>query len=71
MGHEDHSGEKMLVKNLRRCRRFVAGDGTDICELLHPEREEEISMGYSLAHARLGFGSAGGHATSANRRVHA
>jgi len=58
MGHEDHSGEKMLVKNLRRCRRFVAGDGTDICELLHPDREEEISMGYSLAHARLGPGEA-------------
>jgi len=49
----------MLVKDLRRCRRFVAGDGTDICELLHPEREEEdISMGYSLAHARLGPGEA-------------
>jgi mannose-6-phosphate isomerase-like protein (cupin superfamily) len=45
----------MFIKDLSDCSRFVALDGTDICELLHPEREEEnLFMGYSLAHARLG-----------------
>jgi mannose-6-phosphate isomerase-like protein (cupin superfamily) len=49
----------MFIKDLSDCSRFVALDGTDICELLHPEREEEnLFMGYSLAHARLGPGEA-------------
>ena len=51
-------GEKMLIRDLKEGRRFAAIDGTDICELLHPDREEGISMGYSLAHAVLGPGVA-------------
>jgi mannose-6-phosphate isomerase-like protein (cupin superfamily) len=49
----------MFIKDLSDCSRFVALDGTDICELLHPGREEgDLFMGYSLAHARLGPGEA-------------
>jgi len=45
----------MFIKDLKNCPRFVALDGTDICELLHPGREnEDLEMGYSLAHALLG-----------------
>ena len=47
-----------MIRDLKEGRRFAARDGTDICELLHPDREEGISMGYSLAHARLGPGEA-------------
>ena len=54
----DFSGGKMLIRDLKEGRRFAAKDGTDICELLHPDREEGISMGYSLAHAILGLGEA-------------
>ncbi|MDF0591179.1 cupin domain-containing protein [Candidatus Methanocrinis natronophilus] len=43
---------------MRESPRFRAKDGTDICGLLHPAREEGISMGYSLAHAVLGPGEA-------------
>ena len=48
----------MLIRELRESPRFRAKDGTDICERLHPDREEGISMGYSLAHAVLGPGGA-------------
>lgn len=49
----------MLKKNLEDRPRFVSLDGTDICELLHPDREDEdLFMGYSLAHARLRPGEA-------------
>ena len=49
----------MFLKDLSECSRFVALDGTDICELLHSEREDgDFFMGYSLAHARLGPGEA-------------
>jgi mannose-6-phosphate isomerase-like protein (cupin superfamily) len=49
----------MFIKDLEDSPRFFAVDGTDICELLHPRREdEELFMGYSLAHARLGPGEA-------------
>jgi mannose-6-phosphate isomerase-like protein (cupin superfamily) len=49
----------MFIKDLSDYQRSVALDGTDICELLHPDREEQnLFMGYSLAHARLGPGEA-------------
>jgi mannose-6-phosphate isomerase-like protein (cupin superfamily) len=49
----------MFIKDLKDCPRFVVLDGTEICELLHPDREdEELFLGYSLAHARLGPGEA-------------
>ncbi len=49
----------MFIKDLINCPRLVALDGTDICELLHPGQEsEDLDMGYSIAHARLGPGEA-------------
>ncbi|MHB0936829.1 MAG: cupin domain-containing protein [Armatimonadota bacterium] len=49
----------MLIRDLRNARYFTAGDGTTLCEWLHPLREEErLQMGYSLAHARLQPGEA-------------
>jgi len=52
----------MFIKNLEDCPRFITLDGTEICELLHPDREEveveKLFLGYSLAHARLGPGEA-------------
>jgi len=49
----------MFKKDLSDGSRFIALDGTDICELLHPDREnEDLFMGYSLAHAQLRPGEA-------------
>ena len=47
----------MVVKHLRDCKEFVAGDGTRLREVLHPERDP-AEIGYSLAIARLGPGEA-------------
>jgi len=45
----------MLIKDVCDCKRFIALDGTNICELLHPDREDEdLKMECSLAHASLG-----------------
>jgi mannose-6-phosphate isomerase-like protein (cupin superfamily) len=47
----------VLVKDIRECSYFTAGDGSILCELLHPLREkEEISLHCSIAHARLPAG---------------
>lgn len=49
----------MLIRDLRDARYFTAGDGTTLCEWLHPAREEEhLQMGCSLAHAMLRPGEA-------------
>ena len=49
----------MLIRDLRQARSFTAGDGTTLCEWLHPLREEErLRMDYSLAHAMLRPGEA-------------
>ena len=45
----------MLVKYLKDCREFIAGDGSFLSELLHPEKAD-ISVGYSLAHAKVAAG---------------
>lgn len=45
----------MLVSSLSDCPEFVAGDGTLLRELLHPDKQPVI-IGYSLAHARLAPG---------------
>ena len=45
----------MLVKNLSDCPEFVAGDGTLLRELLHPDKQE-IELRYSLAHAIVPVG---------------
>jgi mannose-6-phosphate isomerase-like protein (cupin superfamily) len=40
----------MLIKDLRHCQQFIAGDHTVLRELLHPDKED-LSLRYSLAHA--------------------
>jgi len=42
----------MFVKNLKDCRKFVAGDYTVLRELLHPDKQS-LKLRYSLAHATL------------------
>ena len=45
----------MLVKYLKDCREFIAGDDSILREVLHPEKAD-ISVGYSLAHAKVDAG---------------
>jgi mannose-6-phosphate isomerase-like protein (cupin superfamily) len=52
----------MLVRRLRDCEQFVAGDGSVLRELLHPDKAE-TAIRYSLAHARV----APGQSTQAHR----
>ena len=40
----------MLVQKLSHCPEFVAGDGTLLRELLHPDKQP-LDLTYSLAHA--------------------
>ncbi|WP_088892817.1 cupin domain-containing protein [Leptolyngbya ohadii] len=40
----------MLIQKLRNCPEFVAGDGTNLRELFHPDKQP-IELRYSLAHA--------------------
>lgn len=42
----------MLVQKLDACAEFIAGDGTRLRELLHPDKQP-IALRYSLAHAVL------------------
>lgn len=42
----------MLVRHLKNCREFVAGDGSILRELLHPEKAD-LQISYSLAHAKV------------------
>lgn len=47
----------MLVKDIRKCSYFTARDGSILCELLHPLREEgKIALRCSIAHAYLPAG---------------
>jgi len=46
---------KMFIKDVESCIKFQAEDGTQICELLHSERDE-INLPYSIAHASLNPG---------------
>lgn len=45
----------MFVKRLKDCRQFIAGDGSILRELLHPEKVD-ILIRYSLAHAKVQAG---------------
>jgi mannose-6-phosphate isomerase-like protein (cupin superfamily) len=45
----------MLVRRLKNCEQFVAGDGSILRELLHPDKID-VAIHYSLAHARVGPG---------------
>lgn len=40
----------MLIQKLLNCPEFIAGDGTKLRELLHPDKQA-IDIRYSLAHA--------------------
>ena len=42
----------MFVTSLDECEEFVAGDGSLLRELLHPDKAP-IDIRYSLAHARV------------------
>ena len=42
----------MIIKKLNKCSAFIAGDKTIIRELMHPSNDE-VSIGYSLAHAEV------------------
>jgi len=52
----------MRVRRLRDCELFVAGDGSILRELLHPDKTG-LAIRYSLAHARV----APGEKTKAHR----
>ncbi|MGA7937213.1 MAG: cupin domain-containing protein [Kovacikia sp.] len=45
----------MLIRKLEACDEFVAGDGTLLRELLHPEKQS-LELRYSLAHAIVPVG---------------
>lgn len=47
----------MLVKDVAEARAIAAGDGSELRELLHPERDP-VALGYSLAHATVKPGRA-------------
>ena len=45
----------MLIQKLNACDEFIAGDGTQLRELLHPDKQA-VDLRYSLAHATLPAG---------------
>ncbi len=44
-----------MIKHLKACRAFVAGDGCVLREILNA-RKAPLKLRYSLAHARVGIG---------------
>lgn len=44
-----------MLKNLKDCEEFVAGDNSILRELLHPDKGD-MQIRYSLAHARVSPG---------------
>ena len=42
----------MIVKRLKDCKKFIAGDDSILRELLHPEKSG-LEIRYSLAHAKV------------------
>ncbi|HUS73944.1 MAG TPA: cupin domain-containing protein [Sedimentisphaerales bacterium] len=47
----------MLLTRLKDCKELVAGDGSILRELLHPEKAD-LQIRYSLAHAKVTAGQA-------------
>ena len=45
----------MLIQKLHNCEEFIAGDATQLRELLHPDKQP-VELRYSLAHAILPVG---------------
>jgi len=42
----------MFLKHLKDCREFIAGDGSILRELLHPEKAD-LQIRYSLAYVKV------------------
>ena len=42
----------MFLKHLKNCQEFIAGDGSTLRELLHPEKTD-LQIRYSLAYAKV------------------
>ncbi len=42
----------MLVRHLTDCEEFIAGDGSILREILHPDKTN-LRISYSLAHAKV------------------
>ena len=45
----------MLIRHLQDCEMFIAGDNTQLRELLHPDKQS-LDLRYSLAHAVVPVG---------------
>ncbi|MGL5832691.1 MAG: cupin domain-containing protein, partial [Waterburya sp.] len=45
----------MLVRKIQQVEEFIAGDGTILRELLHPDKQS-LELRYSLAHAVVPVG---------------
>ena len=45
----------MLIRKLRDCEEFIAGDRTILRELFHPDKQP-VNLGYSLASAIVAVG---------------
>jgi mannose-6-phosphate isomerase-like protein (cupin superfamily) len=45
----------MFTKHLQDCEEFIAGDGSALRELLHPDKAD-LQIRYSLAHATVAAG---------------
>jgi mannose-6-phosphate isomerase-like protein (cupin superfamily) len=45
----------VFLKRLKDCREFIAGDGSILRELLHPEKAD-LQIRYSLAYAKVAKG---------------
>lgn len=45
----------MFIRKLLECPEFIAGDGTQLRELLHPDKQP-LDLRYSLAHAVVPVG---------------
>ena len=49
---KDRGGILMFIKDLKKCKKIIAGDNTTLRELLSP-LNEKVSTRYSLAHATV------------------
>ena len=45
----------MFLKRLKNCQEFIAGDGSILRELLHPEKAD-LQIRYSMAYAKIARG---------------
>ncbi|MFC1599162.1 cupin domain-containing protein [Candidatus Omnitrophota bacterium] len=45
----------MFIRDLNKCKEFIAGDGSVLRELLHPDKAD-LGIRFSLAEAKVGLG---------------